>query len=83
MKIRCQNLFLFMQVGEGIDDEFWLFHLRRGDYSAWFRNVIKDPALADETAKIEQDLNLAAIQSRVRIRQVIERHYTLPVQLLG
>jgi hypothetical protein len=29
-----------------IDDETWLYHLRRGDYSAWLARTIKDPDLA-------------------------------------
>jgi hypothetical protein len=83
LKIRCQNLFLFMQIGEGIDDGTWNYHLRRGDYSSWFRNIIRDPALADDTLKIEQDLNLSADESRTKIGHLIERRYTLPVQLFG
>jgi hypothetical protein len=83
MKIKCQNLFLFMQVGEGIDDATWLFHLRRGDFSAWFREVIRDTALADEAATIERDYSFSANESRNRIRRLIEQRYTLPVQLLG
>jgi hydroxymethylpyrimidine pyrophosphatase-like HAD family hydrolase len=83
MNIKCQNLFLFMQIGEGIDDATWLFHLRRGDYSAWFDQVIKDQALADETAKVEQDWDLPACDSRAKIKQLIERRYTLPARLLG
>jgi hypothetical protein len=82
-KIKCQNLFFFMQVGEGIDDETWLFHLRRGDYSAWFRDVIRDAAMASEAAKLEEDRTLSADDSRRRIKHLIERRYTLPIQLLG
>ncbi len=81
MNIKCQNLFLFMQIGEGIDDDTWLFHLRRGDYSTWFKNVIRDQVLAREASKIEQDYNLSANDSRNRIRLAIEKSYTLPVKL--
>ena len=62
-------------VLEGVDEETWNHHLRRGDYSAWFRKNIGDDALADEAAKIERD---ATGDTRARMREAIERHYTLP-----
>ena len=37
-------------MADGVDDETWLHHLRAGDYSRWFREGIKDDALADEAA---------------------------------
>lgn len=83
MNIKCQNLFLFMQIGEGVDDNTWLFHLRRGDYSAWFKHVIRDQVLAREACKIEQDYSLSATDSRNCIRLLIEQSYTLPVKLFG
>ena len=43
--LRAQNLAIFSQIAEGIDDETWLFHLRRGDYSRWFRSAMKDAYL--------------------------------------
>src|SRR6185369_10541642 len=42
LKIRAQNLALFLQLGEGVDEETWLHHFRLGEYSAWFRRRIKD-----------------------------------------
>jgi len=52
--------------------------LRQGDYSHWFRHLIKDEELADETAAIEQDTALSAQESRSRIKSAIERRYTAP-----
>lgn len=83
LKIKCQNLFMFMQVGEGVDSDTWLFHLRRNDYSRWFRSVIGDENLADDTVKIEQNEKLSADESRAAIRRLIERKYTLPIQLIA
>ena len=60
------------------DDDTWQFHLRRGDYSQWFRERIKDPGLADEAAVIERDQSLSAAQSRAQIRKLVERTYTAP-----
>ena len=67
-----------MQIGEGVDDETWLHHLRRGDYSRWFRQDIKDDALADAAQKIEAQHDAPAAQSRKLMREAIERLYTLP-----
>ncbi|MFO0841374.1 MAG: HAD-IIB family hydrolase [Gemmataceae bacterium] len=78
LNLRAQNLFLFLQIGEGVDDETWMYHLRRGDFSAWAREMVKDDALAGEVAAVEQDDSLGAGESRQRVREGIERHYTLP-----
>lgn len=81
LKIRCQNLFLFMQVGEGLDDETWLYHLHRKDYSAWVKDSIHDLELALEVKAIEGDLELSADKSRELIRKSIEKRYSLPDRL--
>ncbi|MGH8059038.1 MAG: HAD family hydrolase [Candidatus Entotheonellia bacterium] len=78
LNLRAQNLVLFMQLAEGIDDTTWTYHLRRGDYSRWFRQAIKDDRLADEAARIEERTDLSASESRARIKAAIEQHYTLP-----
>ena len=44
--LKAQNLVVFCQIAEGIDEETWMFHLHRGDYSRWFRHAIKDEYLA-------------------------------------
>jgi hypothetical protein len=78
LNLRAQNLQIFVQFAEGLDDETWLFHLKRGDYSAWLREAIKDPALASEVAWVERYLRRDAQQSRARIKAAIERRYTGP-----
>jgi HAD superfamily hydrolase (TIGR01484 family) len=78
LNLRAQNLVLFMQIAEGVDDATWLHHLRSGDYSQWFRQRIKDDTLADEAAAIEKRKDLSAADSRAALRAVIEKYYTLP-----
>jgi hydroxymethylpyrimidine pyrophosphatase-like HAD family hydrolase len=78
LNLRAQNLVIFLQLAEGVDDETWLHHLRQGDYSRWFRTCIKDEELADDAAAVEQDADLPAAESRARIRRAIEERYTLP-----
>jgi hydroxymethylpyrimidine pyrophosphatase-like HAD family hydrolase len=78
--IRAQNLLLFVQIGEGVDDETWLFHLRSGDYSNWFQNIIRDNTLAEETRKVEQTPNISAAESRAQIKKLIEERYTTPIR---
>jgi len=77
LNLRAQNLDVFKQIADGVDDATWDFHLRRHDISGWFREVIKDDALADEAAAVE-DADLSPADSRARVRQAIERRYTAP-----
>ncbi|MGL5061554.1 MAG: HAD-IIB family hydrolase [Microcoleus sp.] len=78
LNLRAQNLILFTQIADGVDDETWMFHLQQGDYSGWFREAIKDEGLADEAAQIEQRTDLSAAESRDLIKEAIEQRYTLP-----
>ena len=79
LNLRAHNLILFIQMAEGLDEATWLYHLRRGDYSRWFRDIIKDQTLADEAARVEKLPHVDATESRKLIRAAIEQHYTLPV----
>ncbi|MGH7848163.1 MAG: HAD-IIB family hydrolase [Candidatus Binatia bacterium] len=76
--LKAQNLVIFAQIAEGIDEETWLFHLRRADYSRWFRDAVKDTYLADQTERIEQRQDLRPAETRDLIRSFIEARYTLP-----
>lgn len=77
LNLRAQNLVTFLQLLEGVDDETWKYHLRRREYSAWFRENIKNDELADEAARIEEQ-DLSAADSKVAVRSAIEERYTLP-----
>jgi len=78
LNLRAQNLTLFVQIADGLDDVTWMYHLRRGDYSRWLRESIKDPELADEVADIEAQSGIAPQESRALIRDRIEQRYTEP-----
>jgi hydroxymethylpyrimidine pyrophosphatase-like HAD family hydrolase len=77
LNLRAYNLMLFVTLAEGVDDETWQHHLRRQDYSRWFRDSIKDPELAADAERVESDSTLAPAESRARIKQAIESRYTL------
>ena len=78
LNLKVQNLALFAQVAEGLDDETWGWHLERGDYERWFREAVKD----DELADIARDAADAADPqgSRERIMHAIAERYTLPAE---
>jgi HAD superfamily hydrolase (TIGR01484 family) len=78
LNLRAQNLILFLQLVDGVDDATWLYHLHQGDYSRWFRDSVKDAGLAADAARIEASNHLSAHASRAGIRAAIERRYTLP-----
>jgi hydroxymethylpyrimidine pyrophosphatase-like HAD family hydrolase len=78
LNLRAQNLIMFLQVAEGVDDETWNHHLRNGDYSRWLQRIVKDADLAATVSRIEQDNQLSAAESRARIKEIIESRYTAP-----
>ncbi|WP_175943748.1 HAD family hydrolase [Caballeronia sp. BCC1704] len=78
LNLRAHNLVLFLELAEGVDEETWMFHLRKGDYSTWFRDVIGDTSLADEAQAVEADEGLSAKESIEAIRKAVEERYTQP-----
>jgi hypothetical protein len=78
LNLRAQNLQVFVQMAEGVDDATWTFHLAKGDVARWFREYIKDPDLADEADRIARASGSSPSDSRVRIKTAIERRYTAP-----
>jgi hydroxymethylpyrimidine pyrophosphatase-like HAD family hydrolase len=77
LRLRAQNLTVFLQMAEGVDEDTWMHHLKARDYSRWFRDCIKDEDLAREAEAIELD-GMDAEESRARIRAAVERRYTAP-----
>ena len=76
LNLRAQNMNLFAQMAEGLDEETWKFHLLHGDYSRWLRDAIKDKDLAGIVAGIEQDSKLSAAESRQQVIEAIRKNYT-------
>lgn len=75
LNLAAQNLRIFMQLGEGVDDETWLFHLRQGDYTGWFRDVIHDKELAALADELQRDEKLSPQDSRQRLFELIRERY--------
>ncbi len=77
LNLRAHNLILFLDMGDGVDEETWEFHRRRGDYSAWIRDKVKDSALANEVAAVEAS-DAAVKRARAQVRNAVQRRYTAP-----
>ena len=75
LNLRAYNLASFLELGKGVDDATWQFHLKRRDYSRWFRDIIKDDGLADE-AQSAESLDDSA-QSRAALTEAIKKRYVV------
>lgn len=75
LSLRARNLVFFARLAEAVDDQTWDHHLHRGDYSRWFREVIRDDALAAVAEQLESDG--AAVDSRHRVISAIAERYKL------
>jgi hydroxymethylpyrimidine pyrophosphatase-like HAD family hydrolase len=73
LNLRAVNLKRFCELAEGVDEATWAYHLARGDYSAWMREMIKDEELADEVAALES----GAPDARRRVLEVVRRRYAV------
>jgi hydroxymethylpyrimidine pyrophosphatase-like HAD family hydrolase len=80
LNLRAQNLLLFTQIAEGVDDLTWEHHRKAREYSGWFRRVIKDDELTAEAEAAEKDDSLDAAESRRRIIDAVHRRYTAPAR---
>ncbi|MBV9519913.1 MAG: HAD family hydrolase [Hyphomicrobiales bacterium] len=78
LNLRAQNLSLFLQLADGVDDETFAYHAERRDYSAWFRESIKDEELARAVAEIESSDEEDLRKKRAEIRVAVESRYTAP-----
>jgi hydroxymethylpyrimidine pyrophosphatase-like HAD family hydrolase len=77
LNLRAHNLQVFLSLAEGVDSATWLYHLRRGDYSRWVRDKIKDPHLAETIGEVESGANHSPSSTFHEIKNAIEERYTL------
>jgi hypothetical protein len=80
LRLRAQNLSTFLDLAAGVDDQTWMYHLREGAYSKWFRQAIKDELMAAEAASVERNAALSALESRARIKAAVQQRYTVPAK---
>ena len=78
LNLKASNLFLFLQLADGVDDETWEFHRASGDFSNWVRHQMKDNQLADELAAVEGNKKATPKDTRAAVRAAVEARYTLP-----
>lgn len=78
LNLRAQNLILFTQIADGVDDRTWEYHRRAADYSRWFREIIKDHELSELAAAIEKNSDFNAAESRKQINEAVTQRYTAP-----
>lgn len=74
LALRANNLMMFAHIAEGIDDDTWLYHLKRKDFENWFSNSIHDDELVDITSKAALHNNAAS--SKKMIIDFIYKKYT-------
>jgi hypothetical protein len=55
---------IFIQMAEGVDDDTWMYHLGKKEYSNWFRSAIHDEELADAAEKIRRRRNRFLLKSK-------------------
>lgn len=76
LNLRAHNLRRFVDLADGVDEDTWIYHLRRCDYSRWVREALRDPELANQIEAVERAPSLAAADSRAQVRKAIEKRYT-------
>jgi hydroxymethylpyrimidine pyrophosphatase-like HAD family hydrolase/energy-coupling factor transporter ATP-binding protein EcfA2 len=77
LKLRAANLVRFCELAEGVDEATWEYHRRRGEYSAWLREMIKDAELGQEAEEVEKARQFAADEARQRLLEAIRRRYAV------
>lgn len=77
LNLVAQNLNTFVMMAEGVDDETWCHHLRSGEFSEWFRWIVKDEALADQVRSVEGE-DGSAEETRKSVVAAIRARYTAP-----
>lgn len=72
LNLKANNLAMFTHLAEGIDDDTWIYHLKRKDFRKWFESSVNDDALA---AVSEEAENKNAADSKKIILDYIRQKY--------
>lgn len=75
LSLRARNVSTFVQMAQGVDGDTWAYHLRRGDYSRWFREHVKDSNLADAVALIESRDDVSPDKKRELVLSEVRERY--------
>jgi hypothetical protein len=75
LNLAAGNLRTFMQLAEGVDEETWVYHLNRGDYTRWFREKIQDQELTGVTEQLQRADDVSPQDSRQRVLEMIRKLY--------
>ncbi|TWT55495.1 HAD family hydrolase [Allorhodopirellula solitaria] len=75
LSLSTANLKEFIKTAKGVDDGTWTHHLRRHDYSSWFRDIIRDDDLAAAIEDIERTQDLTPEKSRELIADHIHERF--------
>lgn len=76
-RLVAQNLNTFIRMAAGVDDETGRHHLRSGDISKWFEEVLKNKELVDRVRSIEGDED-STQEAKEQIIDAIRAKYTQP-----
>jgi hydroxymethylpyrimidine pyrophosphatase-like HAD family hydrolase len=71
----ARNLRDFVKVSRGLQPEVWAGHLARGDFTRWFRDVIRDESLAAAVEALQQQADLDPVQGIETLAHMIVRRY--------
>ena len=74
LNVGAHNLVVFTIVAAGVDDETWLDHLHRGDFSRWFGEVIGDHILTSVASNLESEGKSAEDSRRLIIKTIADRY---------
>lgn len=74
---RASNLAEFLSSLARLDDGAFCQHREARDFSNWFREVIRDDVLANETHLLETDASVASQDALARIARLVQARYHL------
>jgi phosphoglycolate phosphatase (TIGR01487 family) len=76
LQLVANNLMMFAHLARGIDDDTWLYHLKKKDYRKWASEYVHDESLV-AAIQLAEERYPDAQASRKIILEHIEENYTL------